>query len=79
MDINECRSTLHQQPFRPFRFRLVDGRELLVPHPDFVAVSPRPVIVINSDESRTVLEPMLILSIEKPAPATAGGNPADAP
>jgi hypothetical protein len=65
MELNAIREALHRQPFRPFSLRLADGRELFVPHPDFVALSPRRVIVINSqDESHSILEPLLIVSLE---------------
>lgn len=33
---------LHQQPFRAFEIRLLDGRSLTVNHPDFVALPPPP-------------------------------------
>ncbi|HEV3262756.1 MAG TPA: hypothetical protein VG013_38325 [Gemmataceae bacterium] len=65
MEISAIREALHRQSFRAFSLRLADGRALIVPHPDFVAVSPRRVIVINSqDESHSVLEPLLIVSID---------------
>jgi hypothetical protein len=64
MDVNRFREALHKQPFEPFLFRLVDGRQRAVPHPDFVAVSTRRVLVIRPlDESVTWLEPLLIDSI----------------
>lgn len=65
MDANAIREALHLHPFKPFTLRLADGRALQVPHPDFVAVSTRRVIVINSaDESMSVLEPILIVSLD---------------
>lgn len=65
MDVNVIRQALHKQPFQPFVFRLADGRHLSIPHPDFVAVSNRLVIVIGpQDETITWLEPLLIVSIE---------------
>lgn len=65
MDVAAIREAIHAQPFRPFTLRLADGRALLVPHPDFVAVSPRRVAVISAqDESLAVLEPLLIVSLE---------------
>jgi hypothetical protein len=27
-------------PFRPFRFRMVDGREYMVDHPDWITIPP---------------------------------------
>jgi hypothetical protein len=52
MDIDEIRGALHRQPFEPFTIRLADGRSLPVPHPDFVAVAPRRVVVVASEDQR---------------------------
>jgi hypothetical protein len=65
MNTNSILDVLRKQPFRPFRFRLADGRELSVRHPEYVAVSSRQVVVINpEDESLSILKPILIVSIE---------------
>ncbi len=72
MDVNAIREAMHRQPFLPFTLRLADGKSLAAPHPDFIAVSPRRVLVIDpSDETHAVLEPLLIVSIEHPAPTGA--------
>ena len=52
MDVTAVREAIHAQPFRPFTLRLADGRELLIPHPDFVAVSARRVAVIRRKMNR---------------------------
>src|ERR1700730_17739307 len=65
MEISAIREALHRQPFRPFSLRLADGREISVPNTDFVALSQRRVVVINhQDESTSILEPLLIVSVE---------------
>jgi len=64
MDIDGVREALHKQPFEPFTIRLADGRSLPVPHPDFVAVAPRRIVVVAEDSSWTVLEPRLIVSLD---------------
>lgn len=66
MTIEQFRATLHQQPFRPFAIRMVDGRAFDVPHPDFVAHSPsgRTVIVIQPDEGYSVLDLLLMSELE---------------
>ena len=64
MDLNGIREALRKEPFQPFTIRLTDGRELPVPHPEFVAVGPRLVIVIADDNSWTVVEPLLIVSLD---------------
>jgi len=71
MDIGGIREALHTQPFEPFTIRLVDGRGLPVPHPDFVAVGPRRVVVVAQDNSWTVLEPILVVSLDYQTPSSA--------
>ena len=74
MDIAGVREALHKQPFEPFVLRLADGRSLPVPHPDFVALTPRRVIVGADDDSWAVVEPLLIVSLDYEAPNTLRGN-----
>jgi len=38
--LERVREALHQQPFRAFELRLLDGRLLVVKHPDSVALPP---------------------------------------
>jgi hypothetical protein len=38
----QLRRVLRRQPFRAFRLRMVDGREYVVPHPDWLSVPPGP-------------------------------------
>jgi hypothetical protein len=76
MDASALREAIRTRPFRPFRLRLADGREVPIPHPDFVAVAPngRRVVVFNPlDDAMSILEPLLILSLE--FAATATGTP----
>jgi hypothetical protein len=72
MDITGIREALHAQPFSPFTIRLADGRALHVPHPDFVALTPRRVIVGALDDTWSVVEPLLIVSLEHAAGAPGG-------
>ena len=74
MDIPGIRQALHNEPFAPFTIRLVDGRQIPVPHPDFVAVGPRRVIVVAEDNSWTVLEPLLIVSLDHDGPRSASAS-----
>jgi len=64
MDFEGLREALRRQPFQPFTIRLADGRALSVPHPEFVAVGPRRVIVVAQDNSWSVIEPVLIVSLD---------------
>jgi len=74
MDTNAIRAELRKLPFDPFVIRLADGREIPIIHPDYVAVSPRRVIVTNQDDSYQVLEPLLIVSLEVVKPKATGSN-----
>ena len=64
MEIGALQTALHKQRFQPFKMRLADGRQIVVRHPDFVATSKQRVIVIDADESWSVLEPLLIVSLD---------------
>jgi hypothetical protein len=74
MDIAGVREALHKQPFERFAIRLADGRSLPVPHPDFVALAPRRIIVVAEDNSWTVVEPLLIVSLDYGSGKRKGGN-----
>lgn len=74
MDITGIREALHRQPFEPFAIRLADGRSLPVPHPDFVAVGPRRIIVVAEDNSWSTVEPILIVSLDYGSDKHKRGN-----
>jgi hypothetical protein len=79
MHLDVLRAELHRQPFEPFTLRLTDGRSLFVRHPDFVALGARRVVVIDeNDENMSIIEPLLILSIEKKS-SLASFNPSSPP
>ena len=75
MTTEQFRATLHQQPFRPFTIRMADGRAFEIAHRDFVAQSEsgRTVIVVQSDESYSVLDLLLMSELQVSA---ANGHPA---
>jgi hypothetical protein len=74
MNIAAIRETLRKQPFQPFVIRLADGRSLPVPHPEFVAVGSRTIIVVAEDDTWTIVEPLLIVSLDRMAPEEKGGD-----
>jgi hypothetical protein len=83
VDTNTIREAVRRQPFKAFTLRMNDGREFYVPHPEYVAVSRRVVMVINSvTEAGIHLEPVLIACLQydgetpKPSADTSdGGKP----
>lgn len=65
MDSRIIREALLQRPFKPFSMHLVDGRELPVRHPEYVAVSPRNILFINDpDEAIIWIEPLLVVTLD---------------
>ena len=74
MDIAGVREALHKQPFEPFVIRLADGRALPVPHRDFVALTSRRVIVGAEDDSWSIIEPLMIVSLDKATKKGKGRN-----
>ncbi len=73
MDLEGLREAVRRQPFRPFAIRLADGRSLPVNHPEFVAIAPRRAIVVAEDNSWSVVEPLMIVSLDY----EGEGNPDD--
>ena len=76
MDIAGIRDAITRQPFLPFELRLADGRGMPVRHPDFIMISPnnRCIAVFAPDDTMSIVEPLLVVSIEYP-PVPAGGAP----
>jgi hypothetical protein len=79
MDISGIREALHKQPFEPFVIRLADGRSLPISHPDFVAVGRRRIVVIGRDDSTSMIEPLLIVSLDTLPRKGRGTNGKHAP
>lgn len=64
MDTASIREAATAQPFKPFTLRMNDGREFYIPHPEFIAVSPLVVFVIDHITNAGIsLEPALIASM----------------
>ena len=74
MDLNTIRKALKEEPFQPFTLQLADGRKETIKHPEFVAVGSRILAVVREDNSVSTIEPLLIVSLDKPAPGKKGGN-----
>jgi hypothetical protein len=74
MHLDGLREALRKVPFVPFAIRLADGRSLPVKHPEFVAVGPRLAVVMADDNSWSVLEPLLIVSLDYSPGGKSAGN-----
>lgn len=53
--------------FRPLAIRLSDGRSLLVPHPDIIAVGRGYVVVLDEDDRSYRIDPLHTVSLDDPA------------
>jgi hypothetical protein len=77
MEIPAIRQAIRAQPFRPFLMRLADGWSTPVPHPEIMAIAGRNVLVTSpqQDESYSVIDSLLIVSLDFAAmAASSGGN-----
>lgn len=74
MDLVGVRDAVNREPFRPFVLRLADGRAVPVRHPDFVALTPRLAVVGFEDNTVSIIEPLLIVSIDLLPGSESGGN-----
>jgi hypothetical protein len=74
MTSEQLKATLRQQPFRPFTIRMVDGRSFTVSHPEWVMVSPtgRTAILVEPDDSYSIVDLMLMNELEIPSTKNAG-------
>jgi hypothetical protein len=64
MGIAGIREAIQSRPFEPFSLRLADGRDLSVTHPEAVALGRRRIVVVNPDDSWSVIEPLLVVSLD---------------
>jgi hypothetical protein len=74
MDLRVVREALRKEPFDPFVIRLADGRALTINHPEFVAIGKRRLVVIEPDDSWSILEPLMIVSLDEMKKDSPGGN-----
>jgi hypothetical protein len=66
--IEQIRKRL-ENGFVPFALRLSDGRRFEIPHRDFIAISPRTLVVIDKDELAISIDPLHVVSAEDISPA----------
>jgi hypothetical protein len=77
MKIDDVRELWKAQPFEPFIIHTTDGRSFPVPHPDFLSiVGHGRKIVIDSmvNHSYSIVDPMLVTSLEVPNPDSSVSN-----
>jgi hypothetical protein len=55
--------------FLPFTLRTSDGEKFHVPHPDFIFLTEKRVVVATKQGYVNVIDPLHIVSIEEPSEA----------
>ena len=50
--------------FRPFLMHLSDGRTFRVPHPEFILIGKKIVVVLREDDLAETIDPLHIVSVE---------------
>lgn len=65
MTIEQLRTVHHANAFRPFTIHMADGRQIRVPHRDFMWQAPtgRTVVVQNEDETLSILDLLLMTEL----------------
>lgn len=63
LNLSNLRERVHSGEFRPFKVHLTDGRELPVPHPDFILVSRNLVVVVTEEGVSYSIDPLHIVAI----------------
>ncbi len=74
MSPDAVKNFMHASPWKPFTVCLADGRNIQVPHPDFISISRagRTLIVTTEDEEFEMIDVFLILTIRtKGSPKSA--------
>ena len=74
MTIEQLRRLINAEPFQPFVIHLADGREVAVPHREFIALSPqgRTCVVWEDDaEAFGIIDLLLVTQLR----VEANGRP----
>ena len=67
MIIDQIRQRLHNG-FHPFSLHLSNGRKFTVPHPDFIALHPKVIVVIDRKGITHTINPVHVVTIEDSVP-----------
>ena len=67
MTIDQLRDAHRAHPFKPFKICLTDGRQIPVPHPEFLFILPgrsRTVVVATSSGTAKMIDALLVTSLD---------------
>lgn len=67
MDVAKIKKYLDARPFRPFRLVLPSDREIPVPHPEFMAISPvtRDAMVWEKDGTGQLIDLAWVIAVKE--------------
>ncbi len=76
MTLEELRTFSRAQPFRPFVLHLADGGQVVVRHPEFLAVEPsgQAIKVYQPDDSVKLVDLALVTDLEIKSAAKGSGG-----
>jgi len=76
MTLEELRNFTRAQPFRPFVLHLADGGQVVVRHPEFLAIEPsgQTIKVYQPDDSVNDIDLALITDLEIKSAAKGSGG-----
>jgi hypothetical protein len=74
MTIEQLRTVHQATPFQPFAIYLADGREIRVPHREFLSHSPsgRTIIVHHQDDTFSIIDLLLVTELKVHNGAASG-------
>jgi hypothetical protein len=66
MTIEQLRAVHQATPFRPFTIHLADGRQIRVPHREFLSHSPsgRTIIIHHEDDTFSIVDLLLVTELK---------------
>jgi hypothetical protein len=76
MNVEQIKAASKTEPFRPFVLHLSDGREIPVPHCEFLYLFPsgRTVLVAQADESFNIVDSLSVTDLEFKSASAANGK-----
>jgi hypothetical protein len=74
MNVERIREKLSGEGFRPFSVITSSGNKYPVPHPEFIMITSRTVVVANARGGVVTLDPLHIVGLEDIAPKSRPGG-----
>ncbi len=73
MKAESLQEVIHASPFRPFVIRIADGKQVVVPHPEWIVFQGnRTAVVMESDDRLHIIDIGLVTRLAFDPPVLAG-------